>query len=427
MSDTPVSEPAKATGKVAPETLELRARPQPVTRINPRLLISAAAGGLVGIASIVLLALRPPSFRSDVAQELYAVDRKPITDGLAKLPTSYEDVRPAVSVRRDAPSLPAGVPSLQTVSADPRVEAERVETERLARMEGQAREAPVFFRLQLKSPSQAMQTVHLPSDDLPLAEMSDGGAGLLARGARQAPDRTTVLDATGAEAQLSDTAVDPQRKLAFLKSAPAAGITNPHRLQTPVSPYQLMAGTVFAASLITGLNSDLPGFVIAQVTENIFDSVSGRFLLIPQGARLVGTYDNAVSFGQERALVVWQRLILPDGSSIVIDNLPATDSGGYAGIAGEVDTHTRKLFDGVLLSTVLSVGSALAFGSTNGESDIVRTLRESTGQTTNRTGQRLVEKDLNVQPTLTVRPGWPLRVIVHKDIVLRPYRPATPN
>ena len=149
--------------------------------------------------------------------------------------------------------------------------------------------------------------------------------------------------------------------------------------------------------------------------------------MIPQGTRLVGTYDNIVSFGQERALIVWQRLILPDGSSIVIDNLPATDSGGYAGIAGEVDTHARKLLEGVLLSTVLGVGSSLAFGSAGAESDIVRALRESTGQTTNRAGQRLVEQDLNVQPTLTVRPGWPLRVIVHKDIILRPYRLATPN
>ena len=125
-----------------------------------------------------------------------------------------------------------------------------------------------------------------------------------------------------------------------------------------------MAGTVIAASLVTGLNSDLPGFVIAQVTEHVYDTVSGRFLLIPQGSRLVGKYDNVVAFGQERALVVWQRIILPDGSSIVIDNLPATDTGGYAGLADEVDLHTWKLLKGVALATVLGVGSELAFGST---------------------------------------------------------------
>ena len=427
MTDSPAPEPPKTAPKVAPETLELRARPKPVTRINPRVLMGVAAGGLIGIASIVLLALRPPSFRSDVAQELYAVDHKAITDGLAKLPTSYEDIRPPASDRRNAQSLLAGIPPLESVSLDPTVEAARVEKERLARMEGQAREAPVFFRLQPKNLPRDISLAHSPSDESIPTGMPESRSGLSAQGAPQATDQAAVVDTAGADAQLSDAAADPQRKFAFLKSAPAAGVTNSHRLQTPTSPYQLTAGTVIAASLVTGLNSDLPGFVIAQVTENVFDSVSGRFLLIPQGARLVGTYDNVVSFGQERALIVWQRLILPDGSSIVIDNLPATDSGGYAGIAGEVDTHTRKLLEGVLLSTVLSVGSSLAFGSTGGESDLVRALRESTGQTTNRAGQRLVEKDLNLQPTLTVRPGWPLRVIVHKDIVLRPYRLATPN
>ena len=218
---------------------------------------------------------------------------------------------------------------------------------------------------------------------------------------------------------------DQSRKLTFLKSGPEKDIYNPHALQAPASPYQLMAGTVIAASLVTGLNSDLPGFVIAQVTENVFDTVSGRHLLIPQGSRLVGKYDNIVAFGQERALVVWQRIILPDGSSIVIDNLPATDTGGYAGLADEVDFHTWKLLKGVALATVLGVGSELVFGSS--DNDLIKALQQSTQATTNRAGQRLIERQLNVQPTITVRPGWPLRVIVHKDIVLRPYRGSASN
>ena len=213
---------------------------------------------------------------------------------------------------------------------------------------------------------------------------------------------------------------DQTRKLTFLKSGPEKQVYNPHGLQTPVSAYQLMAGTVIAASLITGLNSDLPGFVIAQVTEHVYDTVTGRFLLIPQGSRLIGKYDNIVASGQERALVVWQRIILPDGSSIVIDNLPATDTGGYAGLADEVDLHTWKLLKGVALATVLGVGSELAFGSS--DSDLVKALQQSTQGTTNRAGQRLIERQLNVQPTIKVRPGWPLRVIVHKDILLRAYR-----
>ena len=152
-------------------------------------------------------------------------------------------------------------------------------------------------------------------------------------------------------------------------------------------------------------------------------------LFRPQGARLIGKYDNVVAFGQERALVVWQRIILPDGTSVVIDNLPATDTGGYAGLADAVDLHTWKLLKGVALATVLGIGSELAFGSgaSSGDSDLIRALQLSTQATTNRAGQRLVEKNLNVQPTITVRPGWPLRVIVHKDIILRPYRQPSAN
>jgi type IV secretion system protein TrbI len=148
-------------------------------------------------------------------------------------------------------------------------------------------------------------------------------------------------------------ATDQIRKLAFLKSGPDKEIYNPHTLQRPISPYQLLAGTIISASLLTGLNADLPGFVIAQVTEHTYDTVSGRNLLIPQGSRLIGKYDSVVAYGQERALLVWQRIIRPDGSSIGIDNLPATDTAGYAGLADSVDLHTWKLLKGVTLATVL--------------------------------------------------------------------------
>jgi len=208
--------------------------------------------------------------------------------------------------------------------------------------------------------------------------------------------------------------------LDFLTGKAASGIYNPHALQDPVSPYQIMAGTVIPAALLTGLNSDLPGEVIAQVTENIYDSVSGRTLLVPQGSRLLGRYDSVVAFGQSRALVVWHRIVLPDGSSIEIDNLPATDAAGYAGLEDEVDFHTWRLIKGVALATLLGVGTELSFGGD--ESDLVSALRQSTQEGTNQAGQRLVEKNLDIQPTITVRPGWPLRVIVEKDIVLRPYR-----
>ncbi|MCG8433421.1 MAG: TrbI/VirB10 family protein, partial [Gammaproteobacteria bacterium] len=201
---------------------------------------------------------------------------------------------------------------------------------------------------------------------------------------------------------------------------PSADIYTPHGLQTPASPYQVMAGTVIAASLITGINSDLPGFVIAQVTEHVYDSITGRHLLIPQGARLLGRYDSVVAFQQERALVVWQRLVLPNGASVVIDNLPATDLAGYAGLEDQVDFHTWRLIRGIGLSTLLSVGTELA--GSDGEDDLVRAFRESAQGNISRAGERIVERNLDIQPTIKIRPGWPLRVIVHKDLVLSPYR-----
>jgi type IV secretion system protein VirB10 len=111
---------------------------------------------------------------------------------------------------------------------------------------------------------------------------------------------------------------------------------------------------------------------------------------------------------------------MPDGSSIVIENLPATDTAGYAGLEDEVDYHIWRLITGVALSTLLGVGTELTLGGE--ESDLVRALRESTQQNTNRAGQRITERNLNIQPTITIRPGWPVRVIVHKDLVMRPYR-----
>ena len=156
------------------------------------------------------------------------------------------------------------------------------------------------------------------------------------------------------------------------------------------------------------------------IVDRLFGAAELRLGENPQGARLIGSYDSVVAFGQRRALLVWQRIILPDGSSIQIDNLPATDAAGYAGLADKVDFHTWQLLKGVTLSTLLGVGTELSLGSE--ESDLVRAIRQSTQQSAAQAGQQIVSKNLNIQPTITVRPGWPLRVIVHKDIVFpRPW------
>ena len=219
----------------------------------------------------------------------------------------------------------------------------------------------------------------------------------------------------------ADRDEDPNRqirKIEFLEEASLSETDNPHRIEDPVTPFEVMAGTVIPASLITGVNSDLPGTVIAQVTQNVYDTVTGQYLLIPQGAKLIGRYDSVIAFGQSRALLVWSRIIYPDGASILIDNLPASDVAGYSGLADQVDFHTFRLLKGVVLSTLLGVGTELSFG--DAESDIVAALRESAQASANQAGQKIVQRNLDIQPTINIRPGWPLRVIVHKDLVLRP-------
>ena len=185
----------------------------------------------------------------------------------------------------------------------------------------------------------------------------------------------------------------------------------------------MQAGTVIPAALITGIRSDLPGQIAAQVTENIYDTPTGRARLIPQGSRLIGTYDSQIAFGQSRVLLVWTRLIMPNGRSIVLERQPGADTGGYAGLEDEVDNHWGALFKAALLSTLLGVGSELGSTSATGNNgDIVQALRCGSSDSLNQTGQQAVRRNLNIQPTLTIRPGFPVRVIVNRDLVLEPYK-----
>jgi type IV secretion system protein VirB10 len=139
---------------------------------------------------------------------------------------------------------------------------------------------------------------------------------------------------------------------------------------------------------------------------------------VPQGSRLIGSYDSVVAFGQRRALIVWQRIILPDGSSLRIDNVPATDAAGYAGLADKVDFHTWALLKGVALATLLGVGTEL---TVTGDSDLVQAIRESTQQNVARAGDQITQRNLDIQPTIRIRPGAPVRLVVHNDLVLAPW------
>lgn len=199
---------------------------------------------------------------------------------------------------------------------------------------------------------------------------------------------------------------------------------NSGNLQMPASPYQVMAGTVVAGALLTGIKSDLPGDVIAAVTEPVYDAATGRFLLIPQGSRILGRYNSQVSYGQSRVQVVWNRVILPDTSSLTLDNLAGTDPAGYAGMEDNVDWYRGRIFAGAALTRLLGVGAELAAPENCQDGDrIIIAGHDSAQDSINQVGQEMTRRNLDIQPTLTERLGLPVRIIVNGDLVLRPYQP----
>ncbi len=185
----------------------------------------------------------------------------------------------------------------------------------------------------------------------------------------------------------------------------------------PASPYLLQAGAVIPAALITGIRSDLPGQIVAQVTENVYDSPSGRYLLIPQGTRVIGEYSDAVGFGQRRVLLVWNRLIFPDGRSLVLERLPGVDAQGFAGLEDGFDYHWSEMAKAAGLSTILAIGTEI--GSED-DDPLVRAIREGAGDTIADAGQQIIERQLQIPPTLTIRQGFPVRILVTRDFVLEP-------
>lgn len=399
--------------KVEPESLVLRATPRPVVRFKRKILIGIAGAICTAVFAATWLALGQGGLKAAKSgSNVYTVGPKRTPDQLAALPSSYDKVKlgPPLpgdlgySVAEREKNLgvsPAGTPSTTT--------AGQAENMRLAQEARQATESGVFFRI---------------SDQENVGDKSATSAS-----GQGGPSPQSVPPSVGSSSD--NLKLNPERdpnnqgrKLDFLRQKTEADIYDPHPLQQPISPYEILAGTIIPASLITGLKSDLPGLVIAQITESVYDTVSGTILLLPAGSRLIGSYDSVVAFGQKRALVVWQRIVMPNGTSIQIDNLPATDTKGYAGLEDEVDYHTWTLLKGIALSTFIGVGTQASFG--NSQSNLVEAIRESTQESTNQAGQRIVEKDLNVQPTITIRPGFRLNVVVHKDLVLTPYREQQP-
>lgn len=410
--------------KEDPATLALRASPRAVTRLNRRT-VAALIGGVGLIVFLATMwALQPKrTKKADTGPELQATQQVTHADGLQTLPRDYASIPKVPQLGPPAgeygrPVLreeqAAGIAS-EAAQSDFRPNSE-VDADRVARLRQQdeaeaAAKAQVFFQTgkhgrdtgNISEPT----PVNRPSgeSDLP------GPPGTPPSVGAPVPSRDDVLDQN-----------QQDHKQSFINHGSDPKIYSSASMQTPRSPYQLMAGTIIPAALVTGINSDLPGEIIATVTQNVYDTVTGRYLLLPQGSRLLGQYDSQVTYGQRRVLLVWTRLLMPDGSSIVLERLPGVDMAGYSGVEDGVNWHWGRIFAGAALTTLLGVNAQLVAANTNTNSgSIVIATRQSAQDSVNQVGQQITRKNLSIQPTLTARPGLPLNVIVNKDIVLRPY------
>ena len=364
--------------------MRLRAEPPRVTRLSRKMLAGVGAVALLGIGGALIYALQTRDMNGN-GEELYSTENRPTADGLAGLPRDYTGpvLGPALPGDLGGPILdaqnrgqPITPPAMATPTRDP------AEERRLAEEEA-ARLSTVFFQ-------SGQRTATVPGSNMP------GLAGLDLGGQPATQDRHT----------------------AFLNGPVDRQTVATDRIMAPASPYILQAGAVIPAAMITGIRSDLPGQITAQVTENVYDSPTGSLLLIPQGTRIIGQYDAGVQFGQRRVLLVWNRLILPNGRSIVLERQPGADASGYAGLEDGVDYHWWDLMKAAGLSTLLGVGTELA---TSDDDRLIRAIRDGAQDTINQAGQQIIQRQLQVTPTLTIRPGFPVRVIVTRDLVLESY------
>lgn len=369
-----------------------------IVRLSRKTLVGLSGAGAIALGGALLWALSTP--HQPPPPELINTGTHQPSDALNTLPKDYAAIPklgPPLPGDLGRPMLAAGVIPGQTHSGsavprpmpDPRLQAR--EQARLRRtQERETARASQLFAADAQAP--AAQSI--------------------------APAAPPSLTSNAAPVDDASTAPGGQSR-ALLTSPGATQTIASDRLAPSPSPYMLQAGAVIPAALITGLRSDLPGQVTAQVTENVYDSPTGRFLIIPQGARLVGTYDADTRFGQRRAFLAWTRLILPDGRSMLLDRQPGADAAGAAGLSDRVNNHWGQIFKAALISTMLSIGSEAGTGTEEGA--LVRALRRGGAEAVAQTGQRIVDRSLTIAPTLTIRPGFPVRVVVTRDLILEPW------
>ncbi len=407
--------------KIEP-SLDLQAALPKTTHINKPML-TIAVGIVAFIIAIALLGVFTPKTQKTATTKIAAQDLTPqISPMVQQLPQSYKqtgeinkylqaedqggmskDVKEQLaSLKEQAAALQQQLQALK--SKGPQVD------QLIGQQKQQAQRSSLFFAGALP-----------PRKTQPFATAKTKGKN----GDQQGDsDLADALKTTSYEKQNMQS-----QKTSFLKTSAEEDqdIYNLHSMTTPASPYELQAGSIIPAVLITAINTSLPGNVVAQTRRDIFDTVAGKFLLIPKGSKLLGEYDSQVSFGQQRVLIAFTRIIRPDGSSILLGKTGGADLAGRSGMSGNVDSHWGSILAAATLSTMLSVGTGVAsdsVGRGNGSNYYPSSGQNAlTGAASGvaATGQQITSRALDVQPTLTIPAGYEFNIIVNKDTILKPY------
>ncbi|NKJ82711.1 IncP-type conjugal transfer protein TrbI [Rhizobium leguminosarum] len=350
--------------------------------------------------------------------------KRGVTDGIIGDPEQREVFQPTPAVEQKVAKETAVVDRTPTQREErrPRLESEAEWKARLKREQDEQyiREAQRQRMARLQARATALDSpLKVDISDIDKAANTSRETDRQATTANSASDLYAAAMKSGLMGQNVDPNAQTSKEDFFNQDIKDLGYL-PNRVVPQMSAYELKRGSVIPATLITGLNSDLPGRITAQVSQNVYDSATGYRLLIPQGAKLFGRYDSKVSFGQERVLVVWTDLIFPNGATLQIGGMAGTDAEGYGGFKDKVDRHLWRTWSSAALIALIGTGidmsmpqsSTLATQETASDA-ARRNFAESFG----RVAEQTISKNLNVQPTIQIRPGYKFNVLVDQDII----------
>jgi type IV secretory pathway VirB10-like protein len=408
--------------KDAPEALTGSGKAPSVKRFNRKML--ALIGSIAGVVIILAFAVGLKSPKPKAPEPVATTAKPPVPNAAVNsLPGGYDALVPQLGEARagDLGTI-AGTPGLGVQvnpNAAPRqltpIEqyVQQLELDRL-RSEDRARSATVSFGsaggndslLGSQAAAGTADATQLQERLLELAQRGGGAPGAAA---------------AGASISARDDANRQDDKAAFVDKTRETDFELHANVLRPQSPYTLFAGTILPCVLTQGIDSDLPGQIGCMISQNVYDTVTGRFLLLPQGTKVIGTYDSRIAYGQERVLVVWTRLLRPDGSTLSLEGMPGIDLSGYAGLTGHVNNHYLRLLAGVVLGSILGASAQIAVGANSQNPSFSQLAIQGAGQNINEAGQQITRKNLNIQPTIEVPPGGRLNIFATKDLILPPW------